>query len=322
MPRRARQRRPIDLTDDGKRHRNYCFTINNPNLEDCKNLRALKFEATYLLMGNENNWKYGMPEFATSRPNSTHHFQCFVVLKDGKTRSAFKRIVPRAHFEVCGGSPESNITYCTKDGEYLEFGTRPMTQAQKGQVGGEAEKERWKHMRELAKVRDWETFEQEYPRELTLHQPCFERVAIANGPCLDMADGSVIGVWIYGPTGTGKTYHVRHNMVDDPKKIYPKGINRWWCGYKQDQHELVLIDDLSKFHVKIADDLKVWVQEYEFLAEFKGGHFMIRPKQVVVTSNYRIEEIWDDAITRETLWRRFKCFKKMTKDGPLVEDRD
>nr|QKV51242.1 putative replication associated protein [Crucivirus sp.] len=320
MPRRARQRRPVDLTDDGKRHRNYCFTINNPKEEDCNNLRDLKLESKYLLMGNENNWKYGILEFATSRPNSTHHFQCFVILKDGKTKQAFKRIVPRAHFQPCNGSPESNIVYCTKDGEWIEYGPRPMSQEQKGEAGGEAEKQRWTHMRDLAKVRDWETFETEYPRELTLYEGSFQRIAIQHGPTLDLEDNSVVGIWIYGPTGTGKTYHVMHNMVPDRSMVYSKNISKWWDGYKQEQHSLVLIDDLSKFHVKIADDLKVWVQEYEFNAEFKGGSFRIRPKQIVVTSNYRIADIWEDAITRETLWRRFKCFKKMTKDGHLETD--
>lgn len=320
MPRRARQRRPIDLTDDGKRHRNYCFTINNPGITDCENLRALKFESTYLLIGNENNWKFGMPEFATSRPNSTHHFQCFVVLKDGKTRSAFKRIVPRAHFEVCGGSPESNITYCTKDGEWIESGTRPMTQAQKGKAGGDAEKERWTHMRELAKVRDWQTFETEYPRELTLYDGAFEKVAMQYAPNIDLEDNTVVGIWIYGPTGTGKTYHVFHNMVDDRTKVYQKNISKWWDGYKQDKHEVVLIDDVSPFHVKIADDLKVWVQEYAFNAEYKGGSFYIRPKQIVVTSNYRISDIWMDKITQETLGRRFHCFAKWSKEGHLETD--
>lgn len=320
MPRRARQRRPIDLTDDGKRHRNYCFTINNPGLEDCKNLRDLKFEAQYLLMGNENNWKYGMPEFATSRPNSTHHFQCFVILKNGKTKSAFKKIVPRAHFEPCGGSPESNIVYCTKDGEWLEFGKRPMSQEEKGEVGGDKQKERWTMMRNLAKEEKWEEFEAEFPRELTLYEGNFQRLAMKHAPCKDQPPGTVNGIWIYGPSGAGKTYYAIHDMGFTREQIYLKDVTPWWDGYDQRKHKLVLIDDMDEFKKGYAREFKIWTQEYEFNAQVKGAHMTIRPELIVVTSNYRIEDIWADDITRQTLNRRFKRFKKMTRDGPLEED--
>jgi len=299
---------PTEAAHANTRARSWCFTINNPTEADDVDVRKIKLESKYLIVGKEVG------------ETGTPHYQCYVSLRSAKTLSAMKRLSSRAHWEIAKADAEANFIYCSKDGTYTEYGTRPMTQAQKAQAGGEAEKQRWTHMRELAKVRDWTTFEAEYPRELTLYEGNFQRIAIQHAPTLDLEDNTVVGIWIYGPTGTGKTYHVMHNMVEERGKVYQKNISKWWDGYKQELHKLVLIDDLSKFHVKIADDLKVWVQEYEFNAEFKGGSFRIRPEQIVVTSNYRIDEIWEDAITRETLWRRFKCFKKMTKTGPLEED--
>lgn len=70
--------------------------------------------------------------------------------------------------------------------------------------------------------------------------------------------------------------------------------------------EVVIIDDFDKFQVKQGGDMKRWLDRYPFQAQFKGGMEKIRPRRVIVTSQYTPEEIWDDHKTVDAIKRRVK----------------
>lgn len=53
--------------------------------------------------------------------------------------------------------------------------------------------------------------------------------------------------------------------------------------------------------------LKRWADHYPFTAEVKGSATTIRPKQIIVTSNYHPDEIWpEDKMMKDAVMRRFK----------------
>lgn len=314
--------RATEASESTERKRNWCFTINNPNFDDCEDLRCLKFESKFMIIGNEHAWKNGRPQpmdEETGRPQS-HHFQGFVILKNAKTFSALKRILRRAHLAQCRGTADQNIAYCLKEGDTYEVGQRPMSQEEKGAIGRSKEQERWAEIRELSKKRKYDELEEKYPRELTLYAGHIDRIAMTYADNLDMDPGTINGTWIYGPSGTGKTFYAIKKVEPDRKKVYLKDLTQWWDGYRQEQHTLVVIDDMDIYNCKLARELKIWVQEYEFPAQYKGGYRTIRPPQIIVTSNYRICDIWDDHMTRTTFWRRFKQMVKYHKDEDPVED--
>lgn len=90
---------------------NWCFTCwANPPA-------WLPDHMTYLICGTEI-----CPE--TQR----QHYQCYVHLKKKLRFSRVKNLLalPDAHIELCKGSPESNIAYCNKDGNFFEHGVKPL----------------------------------------------------------------------------------------------------------------------------------------------------------------------------------------------------
>ena len=117
--------------------------------------------------------------------------------------------------------------------------------------------------------------------------------------------GGPCGLWIFGLAGCGKT----KSVLDQIPNAFPKPRNQWWDGYQRE--EVVLVDDVDRFDVKLGGRFKHWADAYPFIGEVKGGSIKIRPKQLIVTSQYRIEEIWEDQETREALLRRFIVVEKI-----------
>lgn len=109
------------------------------------------------------------------------------------------------------------------------------------------------------------------------------------------------GVWYYGDTGTGKSHAARTEHKDS---LYIKNPNKWWDGY--DRQDNVLIEDIDKSHEYMGQWLKIWADKYFFPCEIKGSSMVIRPKKIIVTSNYHPRDIWSDVGIIDPILRRFQ----------------
>lgn len=113
-------------------------------------------------------------------------------------------------------------------------------------------------------------------------------------------DGELPHEWWWGPAGSGKTSKAFSEYPD----LYIKPLSKWWDGYND--QEVVLIDDWSPDHAMLVNHLKHWADRYPFAAEIKGSMMQIRPKKIIITSNYPIESCFEREEDQMALKRRFK----------------
>lgn len=252
------------------RSKGWCFTINNYTEEDEKEVQALADHEhrKYLVAGKEVAPKTGTP-----------HIQGYCYLNVEKSRDNLSKKLTRARLEPAKGSAEDNYNYCSKQELWLEVGTRPISSKRKG----ENEKERWAKARKACVEGDFDSVPHDiYIRHLT---NC-HKIASMHQKLPSNLD-ETCGFWIHGPSGTGKTTQV--NKI--APKAYLKACNKWWDGY--DGQDDVIIEDFDKVHKVMAHHLKIWADWKAFPAETKGGTLSIRPKRIIITSNYHPRDIWD-----------------------------
>lgn len=257
--------------------RSRCFTFTHNNYPNTDLQDGL--ECKYIIYGKEVG------------ASGTPHLQGFVSFENQMTLSAAIKRLPGCHVEIAI-APDAAIEYCKKDGDWKERG-QFMTQKKKG----EKEKLRWDEARQLAKEGRFDEIQSElYLRyKRTLHE-----IHAENRPEPETIQGEMEHEWVYGPAGCGKSSTVR----EENPGAYIKDLTKWWDNY-QDQ-EAVIIDDVDKYDVKFARMLKLWCDRYPFQAEMKGQQKLIRPKKIIITSQYAPEEIWEDEKTQAAMDRRLR----------------
>lgn len=64
--------------------------------------------------------------------------------------------------------------------------------------------------------------------------------------------------------------------------------------------------------------LKRWLDRYTYIAETKNGHFKIRPKYIIITSNYHPNQIWPGNTELDPIMQRFAKLVRFQKT-PFTE---
>lgn len=205
--------------------------------------------------------------------------------------------------------PEASIRYCSKSRTQLqgpwEFGERPIY-GQRAKAAEKQEKIREKNAQILNSDLEQLVHEGELGWRDYKKAKEFQTVFKANEAFKEQKEilHDMDHQWIWGKTGTGKTTQARTNYPDH----FLKGKNKWWDGYTG--QETVILEDLGKTDSWMGDRLKEWADKWPFEAEFKGGVIRIRPKRIVVTSNYHPMDIWEDKNILDPLERRFNIVNK------------
>lgn len=256
--------------------KHFTLTINNPEVEASSMYDPALM--SYLILGTEIG------------KSGTLHFQGFVSYKCRKTLRYVSKHFPRAHIEIARNLVAS-IEYCKKEKNFVVFGAPPESNIV-------SIKRKWADDRANAMSGNFKDIRDNV---YMMYYSNIKRIRMDN-PDKPADLKSLDNYWIYGETGNGKSRFARKKWV----KIYDKGPNKWWIGYKNEP--TVLLDDLGPDQCKfLGYYMKRWADLYSFPAEEKGSGRQIRPRRIVVTSQYTIEQCFPFNLKdQKALLRRFQ----------------
>lgn len=286
---------PLTDADRKSKSRGWHFVINNYFEEDEDFIGELYFVegAKYVVAGRE-----------IAPTTLTPHLQCYVYFNEPVRFSKMKDLHPTAAWFKARGSAQQNRAYCSKNGDFLELGEIPLTPSDGAKM---TNTERWT----LAKEGRFEELD---PENVKIYEYIYAKYqTVEDRPILD-------NVWIYGPSGCGKSSRVRQ----EHEAFYSKPMNKWWDGYQRE--DVVVLDDFDPNHGSyLSYYLKIWADHYSFNAEVKGGMMHIRPKTIIITSQYTIEDCFrlkdgsPDHPTIDAISRRFKRLNYSGFFGQFVD---
>ena len=262
----------------------WCYTINNPTTPIPFN----DYSMSYHVYGDETG------------DSGTRHYQGFIVFKNRKLFTQVKELCPEAHWESARGTYQQAADYCKKESKFIEEGTLPEQPQKKGsKIGGQATKDKWRSISDNAKKGDLAAIDAEHPKQFVNSYRNLVAIRKDFTPKLPDLKG-VCGIWYHGKPGVGKT---RLCSLKYPN-AYLKRMNKWFDGYNHEP--VVVLDDIGIDHKFMGYELKKLADRYCYMVEIKNGSMYIRPEKCVVTSQYRIQDIWaDDTETQAALMRRF-----------------
>lgn len=263
-----------------QRSRNWCYTLNNYTVAE--SIGVSELESVYHVRG------YELGE------NGTPHIQGFIQLESPKALTAMKKLIPRAHLEIMNGTAQQASDYCKKEGDFMESGTL-VQQGQRNDL---------KHAIQLIRGgTDGRTVADQCPEVFVRYGRGLRDLMLQLTDPYSHTD--VRGMWFVGRPGTGKSRTAR-----EYPNIYLKPQNKWWDGYNGE--ETVVLDDLDKGGECLGHHLKIWTDRYACTGETKGGTTHLRHHRFIVTSNFRMSELWEGemlaAIQRRFVVRDFNIF--------------
>lgn len=263
--------------------RRWCFTYNNYTEGIVQDLKEYKCD--YLICGKEVGEK------------GTPHLQGYWEFKSGVRFATLKKAFPAIHLEACKGSPQQNIDYCSKDGDYFEVG-KPKNQGKRSDLDAVME-DISGGMSKLDVFHEHPSIAFRYPKALEEYRRLATKKNLAG-----YKEKDVRVYW--GETGTGKT---RSAMEEFPDAfIVSSGLTGfWWSGY--DGESTVVMDEF-RGGIPLCQLLRI-LDGYPVQVSVHGGSAYLLATTVIITSNVDPDLWYQNADDRslKALKRRISSVK-------------
>jgi len=272
--------------DHASKFRGWCFTLNNYNDADQEQITTvISTLARYIIFGREIG------------EDGTPHLQGYIYFHNARQRKSVSRLLPRAHLAPANGTAAQNKKYCSKDGDVFECGDIPMEREVAQRKGGEGNAARYATAIQHAEMGQLDIIRRDDPQLYLLHGVRLESLYAAKSVPLD---GELLHEWWVGPSGSGKSRLLW--------ELYPnhfaKALNKWWDRYRHE--DIVAIEEWAPKNDCTASSLKKWADRYPFPGEIKGGcKQRLRPKKIIVLSNYTPQQCFTNSEDLEPILRRF-----------------
>lgn len=314
------QNRVLKTPDERRHAKRWCLTINNPTEMDIELIKTREVPGPV--------WNYIVAELEhTGELEGTPHVQMYCEMVSQTRMKFFKDTWPTAHCEIAKGGRVENILYCTKEAA----AGRPMNL-----IAGKLEDAFYKDgahrvadlkanqllydMRNM-KESDFEAAHPTYYLNHSERVQKFRQEALAKVQNTYNGNLKSKNLWIWGPAGVGKSRLARTSI--DMKLIYEKPLNKWWDGLDCDGVKRVIIEDWPDKENGgnfLVQHLKIWADRYAFTAEIKGSAKRVAPNfNLIVTSNYSIDECFSNSRDIEAIKRRFTEFNMTGDEGTLEQ---
>jgi len=255
------------------RKRAWMFTLNNPDMDDDLYEAEFRRDASirYYVFQREEGLSEGTP-----------HLQGYLYLHSGKTLMALVRgaidCLQGAHWEFRRGTHEQAKAYCSKadtrvSGPYE--GGEPPAQGRRTDL----------HTLVDFVIEHPEMTMRELLNNADLRYAAFKNqnnVAKLRLIYMPKRDFLTQCTWLYGPTGTGKSFLARKlaGEHDTVPVYYKMPDNRWWEGYSG---ENTIIDDFAS-SMPYRELLRI-IDQYPHTVEIKGAAVQFSSKLLIITSH-------------------------------------
>ena len=204
------------------RSRGWTLTFNNYSQDTLENM---------LVVGEANKAEYMVLGKEVAPTTGTPHLQGYIYFPNAKSFAKLSKMFKGAHIEKAKADAIANRAYCTKDGDYKEFGKCPH----------QGERTDLEMMRDLIK-------DTGKMAEVVSTATSFQSVKMCEIWLKYHEEPRPIGPitveWFYGPSGTGKTRSAWEILGTKDTYRAMSGSAKWWEGY--DGHSNVIIDDFRE----------------------------------------------------------------------------
>lgn len=206
------------------------------------------------------------------------HLQGYVYLSNARTFNSMKDTLPAgSHIEKAVGNVAENYRYCTKEGEYVYWGSRDEIDVNGTKPGKRSDIDNVRNL-----VKSGADMEQ-ICDEVTSYQALRFAENVRYHYQKHRTEAPTV-YWLWGLSGVGKTRWVHENF----ESVYIKDGTQWWNGY--DFETCICIDDFDG-HWPFRDLLRL-LDRYKYQGQIKGGYTKINSPFIVITCEFPPEHFW------------------------------